>query len=352
MEHAPAQSLNRVAFQATIHCLTGCAIGEILGLVIATALGWHNLPSIVLAIVLAFAFGYGLTMRPLLAGGLPFRRAARTALAADTVSIVVMEISTTRSSSRSRELLQPASSTGCSGAASPSRSSSPLRSRCRSTAGWSRAAWATRPSTPITDGASMTPPTGDPTDAPRRMTRLAHWQNQYATRAPDAVGWYEADPSMSRRLVAEALQRGARSVIDVGGGASSLVDHLVDKGVPVAVLDIAEAGLAFARERLGERAERVTWIVADVTTATDIGRFDVWHDRAVFHFLTEPADRAAYVALGDADDRARRDGTGRHLRSRWTRTVQRAPGLSLRAAALAQSSARHSDSRPANPIST
>jgi hypothetical protein len=92
MEHAPAQSLNRVAFGATVHCLTGCAIGEILGLVIATALGWHDLPSIVLAIVLAFAFGYGLTMRPLLAGGLPFRRAARTALAADTVSIVVMEI--------------------------------------------------------------------------------------------------------------------------------------------------------------------------------------------------------------------------------------------------------------------
>jgi hypothetical protein len=92
MDHAPAQSLNRVAFQATVHCLTGCAIGEILGLVIATALGWHDLPSILLAIVLAFAFGYGLTMRPLLAGGLPFRGAARTALAADTVSIVVMEI--------------------------------------------------------------------------------------------------------------------------------------------------------------------------------------------------------------------------------------------------------------------
>ena len=92
MEHTPVQSLNRVAFQATVHCLTGCAIGEILGLVIATALGWHDLPSIVLAIVLAFGFGYGLTMRPLIAGGLPFRKAVRTALAADTVSIVVMEM--------------------------------------------------------------------------------------------------------------------------------------------------------------------------------------------------------------------------------------------------------------------
>ncbi|MEA2548124.1 MAG: hypothetical protein QOI00_1822 [Chloroflexota bacterium] len=86
------ESLNRTAFQATVHCLTGCGIGEILGLVLSTALGWHDLPSIVLAIVLAFVFGYGLTMRPLLAGGLPFRSAARTALAADTVSIVVMEI--------------------------------------------------------------------------------------------------------------------------------------------------------------------------------------------------------------------------------------------------------------------
>jgi hypothetical protein len=94
MEHhsQPAPSLTRTAIQATVHCLTGCAIGEILGLVVATALGWHDLPSIVLAVVLAFAFGYGLTIRPLLGGGLPFRTALRTALAADTISIAVMEI--------------------------------------------------------------------------------------------------------------------------------------------------------------------------------------------------------------------------------------------------------------------
>ena len=76
MNHAkPADSLNRTAFQATVHCLTGCGIGEVLGLVISTILGWHDLPSILLAIVLAFIFGYGLTIRPLLAGGLPFRTA-------------------------------------------------------------------------------------------------------------------------------------------------------------------------------------------------------------------------------------------------------------------------------------
>ena len=92
MDHAPAQSLNQTAFQATAHCLTGCAIGEVLGLAIGTALGWDNLPTILLAIVLAFVFGYSLTMLPLLRSGIPFRRAVGTALAADTVSITVMEI--------------------------------------------------------------------------------------------------------------------------------------------------------------------------------------------------------------------------------------------------------------------
>jgi hypothetical protein len=93
MQHEVAHtSLNRTAFQATVHCLTGCAIGEVLGLVIATALGWHDIPSIVLAIVLAFVFGYGLTISPLVRGGLSFQSALRLALIGDTVSIVVMEI--------------------------------------------------------------------------------------------------------------------------------------------------------------------------------------------------------------------------------------------------------------------
>jgi hypothetical protein len=86
------RSLNRTAVDTTLHCLTGCAIGEVLGLGIAAALGWHDLPSIALAVVLAFVFGYGLTLRPLMTGGLPLREAIRAALAADTVSITVMEI--------------------------------------------------------------------------------------------------------------------------------------------------------------------------------------------------------------------------------------------------------------------
>ena len=92
MNDPASASLNRTAVQATLHCLTGCAIGEVLGLVIATALGWHDLASILLAVVLAFGFGYGLTIQPLLQGGLPLPNAIRAALAADTVSIVTMEI--------------------------------------------------------------------------------------------------------------------------------------------------------------------------------------------------------------------------------------------------------------------
>jgi Domain of unknown function (DUF4396) len=91
MEHA-MPSTNQLALSATIHCLTGCAIGEVLGLAIATQLGWHDLPSILLAIVLAFVFGYSLTLRPLLASGIAFGSAARLAFAADTLSITVMEI--------------------------------------------------------------------------------------------------------------------------------------------------------------------------------------------------------------------------------------------------------------------
>jgi uncharacterized membrane protein len=90
--NAAHHSINRTAFAATWHCLTGCAIGEVLGLVIATAFDWDNVTSIALAVVLAFFFGYSLTLRPLLTSGVNLRRAARIAFAADTVSIAVMEL--------------------------------------------------------------------------------------------------------------------------------------------------------------------------------------------------------------------------------------------------------------------
>ena len=90
--HAAADSINRVAFSATVHCLTGCSIGEVLGMVIGTALGMSNASTIALAIVLAFISGYLMTMLPLRRAGMPFAQAARTALAADTASITVMEV--------------------------------------------------------------------------------------------------------------------------------------------------------------------------------------------------------------------------------------------------------------------
>src|SRR5215216_5128511 len=86
------RELTRNAISATLHCLTGCAIGEVLGMIIGTALGWSNAATVILAIVLAFFFGYGLTMRPVVTAGLSFGAALRVALAADTVSIAVMEI--------------------------------------------------------------------------------------------------------------------------------------------------------------------------------------------------------------------------------------------------------------------
>lgn len=87
------ESLNKTAASATLHCLTGCAIGEVLGMIISTALAWSTTPSIAISIVLAFVFGYGLSMRPLLAHGLGLRKSLRVALAADTASIATMEIS-------------------------------------------------------------------------------------------------------------------------------------------------------------------------------------------------------------------------------------------------------------------
>jgi 2-polyprenyl-3-methyl-5-hydroxy-6-metoxy-1,4-benzoquinol methylase len=132
------------------------------------------------------------------------------------------------------------------------------------------------------------------------VDRSAYWEGIYRTRALDQVGWYEADPVMSRRFVADAIDEGARSVIDIGGGSSSLVDHLVDLDLDrIAVLDVAEAGLEVARRRLGGRADRVEWIVEDVTQLGDVGQFDIWHDRAVFHFLIDPSDRRAYVRAAE-----------------------------------------------------
>jgi len=124
------------------------------------------------------------------------------------------------------------------------------------------------------------------------------WDWIYATRQMDAVGWNEPDPVTSRELVAEAMAGGGRSVIDVGGGGSRLVDHLVDLGLsPIAVLDISAAGLAVAQHRLGERAGAIEWIVGDAASLETVGQFDIWHDRGAFHFLLDDASRRHYIGL-------------------------------------------------------
>jgi SAM-dependent methyltransferase len=129
------------------------------------------------------------------------------------------------------------------------------------------------------------------------MHSKEHWEKVYSTKATDAVSWFQPHADLSLGLiVAAGVGRGA-SIIDVGGGASTLVDDLLANGFTnVSVLDLSAAALAAARKRLGSRASGVRWIEADITRADlPAGEYDVWHDRAVFHFLTSPEDRAAYV---------------------------------------------------------
>jgi SAM-dependent methyltransferase len=128
------------------------------------------------------------------------------------------------------------------------------------------------------------------------MKSNEHWEAVYTSKSDEDLSWTQPEPRTSLEWIGEVCPAAGR-VIDVGGGASALAGRLLDRGYSVAVLDVAAAALERARQRLGARASQIRWIVADVTAAPDLGTFDVWHDRAVFHFLTNPADRAAYAAL-------------------------------------------------------
>jgi ubiquinone/menaquinone biosynthesis C-methylase UbiE len=129
------------------------------------------------------------------------------------------------------------------------------------------------------------------------MQSKDHWEKVYTTKATDAVSWFQPHADLSLDIIrSTGLGRDA-GIIDVGGGASTLVDDLVANGyTDLTVLDLSGAALATARKRLGAQESKVRWIEADVTKADlPANRYDIWHDRAVFHFLTDPADRAAYV---------------------------------------------------------
>ena len=126
--------------------------------------------------------------------------------------------------------------------------------------------------------------------------RRTHWNTVYTTKAADAVSWFQPEPAQSLRLLHHFGLTAQSCVIDVGGGDSHLVDRLIREGCTcVAVLDVSEAALKRARERLGESAGKVEWIVADVTGDWSVTPRDFWHDRAVFHFLTDASDRARYI---------------------------------------------------------
>jgi SAM-dependent methyltransferase len=125
-----------------------------------------------------------------------------------------------------------------------------------------------------------------------------HWESVYRTKLPTQVSWYQPEARLSLDLIHRVAADPEAPIIDVGGGASTLVDGLLDAGYrALTVLDLAPTALALVRQRLGKRAGLVTWISADVLTAPlPADHYAVWHDRAVFHFLSAPGDRARYVA--------------------------------------------------------
>lgn len=129
------------------------------------------------------------------------------------------------------------------------------------------------------------------------MESKAHWEKVYQTKAPDAVSWYAPHLDTSLKLIEQASPDKQAAIIDVGGGESTLVDDLLSRGYQnLSVLDISQTAIDVARRRIGNAQHRVHWYCNDILTAQlPEAQFDVWHDRAVFHFLTTPEQRKAYV---------------------------------------------------------
>jgi SAM-dependent methyltransferase len=130
------------------------------------------------------------------------------------------------------------------------------------------------------------------------MDAQTHWEKIYGSKAPDAVSWYRPHLERSLELIEQAARGRSASIIDVGGGESTLVDDLVARGYQnITVLDISQTAIDVTKKRLASGAENVHWLVGDITSAKlEPSAYDVWHDRAVFHFLTRAADRRVYVA--------------------------------------------------------
>ena len=129
------------------------------------------------------------------------------------------------------------------------------------------------------------------------MDAKTHWEKVYATKAPEAVSWYRPHLETSLALIERAAGRCSASIVDVGGGESTLVDDLLARGYQnITILDVSQTAIEVTKKRLGVTAEQIHWLVADITESQlDLGAYDVWHDRAVFHFLTAVEHRTAYV---------------------------------------------------------
>lgn len=127
--------------------------------------------------------------------------------------------------------------------------------------------------------------------------RAAHWQTVYESKSESEVSWFQESPSPSLELIALAGAKPTSPVVDIGGGASRLIDALLAAGyADLTVLDLSDAALAVSRARIGAAGDRVDWIVADVTKWQPARNYDIWHDRAAFHFLNASDEQAAYVA--------------------------------------------------------
>ena len=125
-----------------------------------------------------------------------------------------------------------------------------------------------------------------------------HWENIYSTKQPNEVSWTQDKPQTSLDFIESFKLSKTASVIDIGGGDSNLVDHLLELGYEnITVLDISKNAIERAKERLGNKADKVTWIVCDITEFTAETTYDIWHDRAVFHFLTSDEDISTYLGL-------------------------------------------------------
>ncbi|MBX2930949.1 MAG: class I SAM-dependent methyltransferase [Chitinophagaceae bacterium] len=128
--------------------------------------------------------------------------------------------------------------------------------------------------------------------------RKKHWENIYQTKQLNEVSWYQPKPQTSINIIEQFNLPKTANIIDIGGGDSFLIDYLLNNGYQnIAVLDIAETAIEKAKKRLGTKATKATWLVTDITDFKPTEKYDFWHDRAAFHFLTNETDIATYVQL-------------------------------------------------------